>query len=71
MARRFLYVSAMSLSMIAGLYGCSNPNDSAQRAGGATTPPPPQQSQPSSPSYGGLGPSPGVFSVQSPGSYMP
>jgi hypothetical protein len=70
MARRFLYVSAMSLSMIVGLYGCSNPDDSAQRAGGAATPPP-NQSQPSSPSYGGLGPSPGVFSVQSPGSYMP
>jgi hypothetical protein len=70
MARQFLYVSAMSLSMIVGLCGCSNPNDSAQRSGVLATPPPPQ-SQPSSPSYGVPGSSPGVFSVQSPGSYVP
>ena len=69
MAKRVLYVGAMSVAMIIGVLGCSNPNDSAQPAGGGVTPPP-RASQSTAPSSDWFG-SPGVFSVQSPGSYEP
>jgi len=69
MTKQILCVSAMSLTMMIGLLGCSSPDDPAQRAGSAVTPPPPRASQSSAPSSGVF--APGVFSVQSPGSYEP
>jgi len=69
MTKQILCVSAMSLAMMVGLFGCSSPNDPAQRAGSAVTPPPPRAPQSPAPSSDVF--APGVFTVQSPGSYEP
>jgi hypothetical protein len=64
--KQVLYATAMSLTMIYGLAGCSGSNDPAQRPVGITNPPP-QRNYPASADFG---PPPGDL-VQSPGSYIP